>query len=187
VVTDFRFILQVSDWRFPYKRSHHPVCIHAGQILTEFVLKDCDVGVQPGTELYVFPQATACKCHTCKSSEASCEGYRYRDFQFISTDEVWGNVWFEEEKMRRNYDDSKPNTTSYIYINIYIYIYILLLLSRASVFLFPISFVSIIYSSFIMLSLSSHTRHNTLILLSCTLLWFSSNILYLIVIRNVKN
>lgn len=78
---------EVSDWRFPYKRSHHPVCIHAGQVLTEFLLKDCDEGVLPGTELYVFPQATTCKCHTCKSSEASCEGYRYKDFQFISTDE----------------------------------------------------------------------------------------------------
>jgi len=82
------FIPQVSDWRFPYKRSHHPVCIHAGQVLTEFVLKECDEGVQPGTELYVFPQAISCKCHTCKSSEAACEGYRYKDFQFISPDQV---------------------------------------------------------------------------------------------------
>lgn len=73
---------QVSDWRFPYKRSHHPVCIHGGRVLTEFVLRDCDPGALPGTELYAFPQATSCKCHACKSSEASCEGYRYRDFQF---------------------------------------------------------------------------------------------------------
>lgn len=83
-----RFVLQVSDWRFPYKRSHHPVCMHGGRVLTEYVLKNCDDGVQPGTELYVFPQATSCKCHACKSSEASCEGYRYRDFQFMHTNDV---------------------------------------------------------------------------------------------------
>ncbi|XP_025419976.1 thyrostimulin beta-5 subunit [Sipha flava] len=79
---------EVSDWRFPYKRSHHPVCIHGGRELTQFVLRDCDDGAEPGTELYVFPQATSCKCHACKSSEASCEGYRYRDFQFMSANDV---------------------------------------------------------------------------------------------------
>ncbi|XP_050521484.1 thyrostimulin beta-5 subunit [Daktulosphaira vitifoliae] len=79
---------EVSDWRFPYKRSHHPVCIHGGRKLTKYILKNCELGVEPGTEVYVFQQATSCKCHACKSSEASCEGYRYRDFQFIPSNEI---------------------------------------------------------------------------------------------------
>ncbi|NP_001232960.1 uncharacterized protein LOC100168739 isoform X1 [Acyrthosiphon pisum] len=79
---------EVSDWRFPFKRSHHPVCIHDGQVLTKFMLKNCEEGVQPGTEFYVFPQAMSCKCHTCKSSEAACEGYRSKDFPFISPNQV---------------------------------------------------------------------------------------------------
>ncbi|VVC45303.1 Gonadotropin, beta subunit,GPCR, family 2, extracellular hormone receptor domain,Glycoprotein hormone [Cinara cedri] len=79
---------EVSDWRFPYKRSHHPVCIHGGRQLSKYVLKDCDEGVEPGTEEYVFPEATSCKCHACKSSEASCEGYGYTNFQFVPSNEI---------------------------------------------------------------------------------------------------
>ncbi|XP_050440679.1 thyrostimulin beta-5 subunit [Adelges cooleyi] len=79
---------EVSDWRFPYKRSHHPVCIHGGRKLTRYILRNCEPGVEPGTEVYVFQQATSCKCHACKSSEASCEGYRFRDFQFIPSNEI---------------------------------------------------------------------------------------------------
>lgn len=69
---------EIADWKFPYKRSHHPVCMHEATQLTEVTLRNCDDGARPGTEFYTFHEATRCSCSVCKSSEASCEGIRYR-------------------------------------------------------------------------------------------------------------
>ncbi|XP_015608408.1 thyrostimulin beta-5 subunit [Cephus cinctus] len=69
---------EISDWRFPYKRSHHPVCIHDGRQRSVTVLRNCEEGVMPGTERYEYLEAESCKCAVCKSSETSCEGLRYR-------------------------------------------------------------------------------------------------------------
>ncbi|XP_066975748.1 thyrostimulin beta-5 subunit [Macrobrachium rosenbergii] len=69
---------EIADWKFPYKRSHHPVCMHESTQLTEVTLRNCDDDVSPGTEIYAFHEATRCACLVCKSSEASCEGIRYR-------------------------------------------------------------------------------------------------------------
>ncbi|XP_046664354.1 thyrostimulin beta-5 subunit-like [Homalodisca vitripennis] len=67
---------EISDWRFPYKRSYHPVCLHDSRELTTTILRNCDPDVEPGTERYQFLQALSCRCLVCKSSEASCEGLR---------------------------------------------------------------------------------------------------------------
>ncbi|XP_071543579.1 thyrostimulin beta-5 subunit [Panulirus ornatus] len=69
---------EIADWKFPYKRSHHPVCIHEETRLSEKTLRHCDEGAAPGTETYKYYEATRCSCSVCKSSEASCEGLRYR-------------------------------------------------------------------------------------------------------------
>ncbi|KAG8327475.1 Cystine-knot domain [Homalodisca vitripennis] len=69
-------LLNISDWRFPYKRSYHPVCLHDSRELTTTILRNCDPDVEPGTERYQFLQALSCRCLVCKSSEASCEGLR---------------------------------------------------------------------------------------------------------------
>lgn len=72
------FILQISDWRFPYKRSFHPVCLHDDRTVASVTLQNCEEGVEPGTERYEYLEALSCRCMVCKSSEASCEGLRYR-------------------------------------------------------------------------------------------------------------
>jgi len=72
------FILQISDWRFPYKRSFHPVCLHDARAVSSVTLQNCEEGVEPGTERYEYLEALSCRCMVCKSSEASCEGLRYR-------------------------------------------------------------------------------------------------------------
>ncbi|PSN47145.1 hypothetical protein C0J52_17460 [Blattella germanica] len=69
---------KISDWRFPYKRSYHPVCLHDNRSVKEVTLRNCEEGVEPGTEVYEYLQAESCRCMVCKSSEASCEGLRYR-------------------------------------------------------------------------------------------------------------
>lgn len=71
-------MFQISDYRFPFKRSFHPVCLYGSRELTTVTLSNCDEDVEPGTEVYQFLQAVTCQCHVCKSSEASCEGLRYR-------------------------------------------------------------------------------------------------------------
>ena len=74
----FIFLPQIADWKFPYKRSHHPVCLHESTRENKVVLRNCDPEVTPGTEVYVFREAAVCSCSLCKSSEASCQGLRYR-------------------------------------------------------------------------------------------------------------
>ncbi|CAL4124514.1 unnamed protein product, partial [Meganyctiphanes norvegica] len=69
---------EIADWKFPFKRTHHPVCMHRETKLTEVVLRNCDEDADPGTEIYTFHEAAACACTVCKSNEASCEGLRYR-------------------------------------------------------------------------------------------------------------
>ncbi|KAF4528202.1 hypothetical protein B566_EDAN014027 [Ephemera danica] len=69
---------EISDWRFPFKRSFHPVCMHEDRLPRTVLLKNCATGASPGTELYTVLEAASCRCAVCKSSEASCEGLRYR-------------------------------------------------------------------------------------------------------------
>lgn len=71
-------LAQIADWKFPYKRSHHPVCLHESTKESTAILKNCDPDVSPGTEIHVYTEAAVCACSLCKSSEASCEGLRYR-------------------------------------------------------------------------------------------------------------
>ncbi|KAK6636184.1 hypothetical protein RUM43_009837 [Polyplax serrata] len=68
---------EVSDWKFPYKRSHHPVCMHGEREPKTVVLSNCEEGVEPGTEIHEFMEAVSCQCSLCKSSEANCQGVRY--------------------------------------------------------------------------------------------------------------
>lgn len=69
---------EISDWRFPYIRSTHPVCIHGDREPRVVSLANCDEGTEPGTEVHTFMEAISCSCSPCKTSEASCEGLRYR-------------------------------------------------------------------------------------------------------------
>ena len=69
---------QVPDWRFPFKRSHHPVCIHDEVRLRSITLEHCDPGVADGTADYRYLDAVSCKCDGCDSALASCEGAKFR-------------------------------------------------------------------------------------------------------------
>ncbi|XP_008467939.1 thyrostimulin beta-5 subunit-like [Diaphorina citri] len=75
---------ETSDWRFPYKRSHHPVCQHGARALKVVILNNCEENVEQGTEVYRYLEALSCKCSVCKSSEASCEGLRYSSYNSLN-------------------------------------------------------------------------------------------------------
>ncbi|KAL0267332.1 UNVERIFIED_CONTAM: hypothetical protein PYX00_009629 [Menopon gallinae] len=68
---------EISDWRFPYKRSYHPVCIHDEREPKVVILSNCEDGAEPGTEIHEYMEAISCSCAMCKSSEANCQGLRY--------------------------------------------------------------------------------------------------------------
>ncbi|XKL61389.1 hypothetical protein PGB90_008446 [Kerria lacca] len=73
---------EIPDWKFPYKKSFHPVCIHDFQEPKNIILRNCDDDVESGTEIFKFHQALSCKCSVCKSSEASCEGIKEKETNF---------------------------------------------------------------------------------------------------------
>ncbi|KAJ3643796.1 hypothetical protein Zmor_026484 [Zophobas morio] len=69
---------QISDWRFPYKKSNHPVCVHYGRNRSVVKLRHCEEGANPSAARYEYLEAAGCKCQQCSSSDTSCEGLRYR-------------------------------------------------------------------------------------------------------------
>ncbi|XP_072939219.1 thyrostimulin beta-5 subunit-like [Epargyreus clarus] len=64
---------EISHWQFPYKESHHPVCVHGDRRHASTRLRNCDPGVQPGTEVYHYVEAASCRCQVCSSEDTSCE------------------------------------------------------------------------------------------------------------------
>lgn len=64
---------EITDWKFPYKRSFHPVCVHADRAPAVTILKNCDPDVEPETAKYQYMDAISCRCQACSSSDTSCE------------------------------------------------------------------------------------------------------------------
>lgn len=64
---------EISDYKFPFKRSYHPVCVFSGRVASVATLRYCDPDVAPNTNQYHYMEATACKCQTCTSFDTSCE------------------------------------------------------------------------------------------------------------------
>ncbi|XP_055379260.1 thyrostimulin beta-5 subunit [Condylostylus longicornis] len=66
---------EISDWKFPYKKSFHPVCVHAHRTKAFAILRHCHPDVEPETNRYEYLEAKSCHCHTCSSTDnVSCEG-----------------------------------------------------------------------------------------------------------------
>ncbi|KAJ2949996.1 hypothetical protein O0L34_g11328 [Tuta absoluta] len=64
---------ETPHWQFPYKESHHVVCVHDGRKHKFVQLRNCDPGVEPNTEDYHYVEAASCKCKICSSDDTSCE------------------------------------------------------------------------------------------------------------------
>ena len=67
---------EISDWRFPYKRSHHPVCVHAGRVKAVAMLRHCHPNADPETKRYEYMEAVGCNCQICSSTDTSCEALK---------------------------------------------------------------------------------------------------------------
>ncbi|XP_053612927.1 thyrostimulin beta-5 subunit-like isoform X2 [Plodia interpunctella] len=64
---------EVSDWEFPFKISHHPVCVYGSRRKMLVHLRHCDPGVEPDTDKFTFFAAEDCRCQICSSQHTSCE------------------------------------------------------------------------------------------------------------------
>ncbi|KAL1498287.1 hypothetical protein ABEB36_009108 [Hypothenemus hampei] len=69
---------EMADYRFPYKKSFHPVCVHYGRRKVFVILRNCQEGALPSAARYEYYEAADCKCQQCTSLDTSCEGLRYR-------------------------------------------------------------------------------------------------------------
>ncbi|XP_032595176.1 thyrostimulin beta-5 subunit [Drosophila grimshawi] len=64
---------EISDWKFPYKRSFHPVCVHANRQPSVAMLKNCHPDADESIRKYSYMEAINCHCHTCSTEDTSCE------------------------------------------------------------------------------------------------------------------
>lgn len=64
---------EISDWKFPYKRSFHPVCVHAQRQPAVAILKNCHPDASESIREYKYMEAVNCHCHTCSTEDTSCE------------------------------------------------------------------------------------------------------------------
>ncbi|XP_041988171.1 thyrostimulin beta-5 subunit [Aricia agestis] len=64
---------EISDWEFPFKKSHHPVCVYGARHLLMVRLRHCDTGVTPGTDVFRYVTAEDCRCKMCSSQKTNCE------------------------------------------------------------------------------------------------------------------
>lgn len=53
---------EISDWKFPYKKSYHPVCVHAGRSKAVAMLRFCHPLADPETRRYEYLEANGCHC-----------------------------------------------------------------------------------------------------------------------------
>lgn len=82
---------EISDWKFPFKKSHHPVCVHSGtSVLINFnewisfhcfagrtkvttILRNCDPEASMEAKKYEYMEANSCSCQICSTIDTSCE------------------------------------------------------------------------------------------------------------------
>ncbi|OTF76583.1 hypothetical protein BLA29_006308 [Euroglyphus maynei] len=64
---------EIADYRFPYKRSFHNVCIHDVVEKRLFELTDCDRGAPEYLRSYEAVVAKSCVCRRCETSMVNCE------------------------------------------------------------------------------------------------------------------
>lgn len=67
---------EISDWKFPYKRSFHPVCVHAQRGKAVAMLRHCHPEAGIEAQKYEYMEAVECSCRTCSSTDTSCEAPR---------------------------------------------------------------------------------------------------------------
>lgn len=64
---------EISDWKFPFKKSHHPVCVPLGRTKATVMLSNCDPEAALEARKYDYMEPIACSCQICSTIDTSCE------------------------------------------------------------------------------------------------------------------
>lgn len=64
---------EISDWKFPFKKSHHPVCVPKELKKVVTMLENCDPDAGIEARRYEYLEPVACSCQICSSINTSCE------------------------------------------------------------------------------------------------------------------
>lgn len=64
---------EISDWKFPFKKSHHPVCVPLGRTKSSVILRNCDHETGLEARKYDYMEPIACSCQICSTIDTSCE------------------------------------------------------------------------------------------------------------------
>lgn len=65
---------EIADWKFPYKRAHHPVCMTStGVAKVVTMLTNCDPEASMEARRYEYSEPLDCQCKMCTSINTSCE------------------------------------------------------------------------------------------------------------------
>ncbi|KAG5667751.1 hypothetical protein PVAND_015721 [Polypedilum vanderplanki] len=64
---------EISDWKFPFKRSYHPVCVPKGITKVVIMLENCDPEAGLEARRYEYLEPLSCNCQICSSINTSCE------------------------------------------------------------------------------------------------------------------
>lgn len=64
---------EITDYKFPYKQSFHPVCVHAGRLPSVAHLKNCHPEAGEEARRYEYVEPVSCHCHICMSIDTECE------------------------------------------------------------------------------------------------------------------
>lgn len=65
---------EIADWKFPYKRAHHPVCVTSSGVVQKVeTLENCDPEASLEARRYEYSEPIDCVCKMCTSINTSCE------------------------------------------------------------------------------------------------------------------
>lgn len=65
---------EIADWKFPFKRAHHPVCMTStGVAKVVTMLPNCDLEASMEARRYEYSEPLDCVCKMCTSINTSCE------------------------------------------------------------------------------------------------------------------
>lgn len=82
---------EIGDYKFPFKHTFHPVCVHSGRTKVIAMLRNCDPLASMEARRYEYMEAIGCSCQTCSSSDTACESPQFKGTQIVQIMSVAGD------------------------------------------------------------------------------------------------
>ena len=82
---------EIGDYKFPFKHTFHPVCVHSGRTKVIAMLRNCDPLASMEARRYEYMEAIGCSCQTCSSSDTACESPQFKGTHIVQIMSVAGD------------------------------------------------------------------------------------------------